>query len=133
MKEASHSSSRRRFITQASVIALGSAIPLKLMAEDATKKKEPVIDIHQHIHYHARTDEQMMAHQLAMGVTTTILLPEDRLILLPHTRGYPMGYRHRLEAMQRVSCLLKNIKNSIALVCVPYRMHPTRCMKLKNM
>ena len=85
MEKASHNSSRRRSITQTSVIALGSAIPLKLMAEDATKKKEPIIDIHQHIHYHARTDEQLMAHQLAMGVSTTILLPAGRPANSPAT------------------------------------------------
>ena len=39
------------------------------------KIAEPIIDIHQHTHYHGRTDETMLKHQRAMGVTTTILLP----------------------------------------------------------
>jgi uncharacterized protein len=36
---------------------------------------EPVLDIHQHTNYSGRTDEQLRAHQRAMGVAKTILLP----------------------------------------------------------
>ncbi|GAA4320091.1 hypothetical protein GCM10023143_34020 [Compostibacter hankyongensis] len=39
---------------------------------------EPIIDIHQHIHYHGRTDEQMISHQQTMGITKSILLPAGR-------------------------------------------------------
>ncbi len=39
---------------------------------------EPIIDIHQHTHYHGRTDEKLLKHQQAMGVTTTILLPAGK-------------------------------------------------------
>jgi uncharacterized protein len=38
-----------------------------------------VIDIHQHTNYSGRTDEQLIKHQEAMGVTTTILLPAGSL------------------------------------------------------
>jgi len=41
----------------------------------AAQVAEPVIDIHQHTSYLARTDEDLVAHQRAMGVTQTILLP----------------------------------------------------------
>src|SRR5205085_9811057 len=36
---------------------------------------EPVIDIHQHTNYHARTDAELIMHQHQMGVTHTVLLP----------------------------------------------------------
>ena len=36
---------------------------------------EPVIDLHQHTHYAGRTDEQLIAHQKAMGISMTVLLP----------------------------------------------------------
>ena len=39
---------------------------------------EPIIDIHQHTNYVKRTDEALVAHQRAMGVTTTVLLPAGR-------------------------------------------------------
>lgn len=78
MSKVSHGNSRRRFLAQAGALAIGSTMPAGLVAGVAERKKDPVIDIHQHIHYHARTDEQMVAHQEAMGVTTTILLPAGR-------------------------------------------------------
>jgi predicted TIM-barrel fold metal-dependent hydrolase len=78
MTKVSHSSSRRRFLARTGILAIGSAVPFDITADAAAKKKEPIIDIHQHIHYHSRTDEQMIAHQEAMGVTTTILLPSGR-------------------------------------------------------
>jgi predicted TIM-barrel fold metal-dependent hydrolase len=34
-----------------------------------------VIDIHQHTNYAGRTDDELIAHQRAMGVTRTVLLP----------------------------------------------------------
>jgi predicted TIM-barrel fold metal-dependent hydrolase len=37
--------------------------------------QEPILDIHQHTHYHGRSDEHLIAHQQAMGITRTILLP----------------------------------------------------------
>ena len=36
---------------------------------------EPVIDIHQHTNYHGRSDQQLIAHQRAMGISKTVLLP----------------------------------------------------------
>jgi predicted TIM-barrel fold metal-dependent hydrolase len=39
---------------------------------------EPVIDIHQHTNYTGRSNEQLIAHQKAMGVTTTVLLPAGK-------------------------------------------------------
>jgi hypothetical protein len=36
---------------------------------------EPVIDIHQHTNYLARSDDDLVTHQRKMGVTKTILLP----------------------------------------------------------
>lgn len=39
---------------------------------------EPIIDIHQHTNYHGRTNTQLVAHQRAMGVTQSILLPAGR-------------------------------------------------------
>ena len=36
---------------------------------------EPVIDIHQHTNYSDRTDDDLVAHQRALGITKTVLLP----------------------------------------------------------
>ncbi|RRB02595.1 amidohydrolase family protein [Larkinella rosea] len=66
--------SRRGFITRSGIFLAGTAMNLKLpgLSEPLA---EPIIDIHQHTDYMGRTHDQLMAHQRAMGVTTTILLP----------------------------------------------------------
>lgn len=68
--------SRRRFLA---VTALAAAAP-PLAAVDGPPSAEPVIDIHQHTNYHGRSDQQMLAHQRAMGVAQTILLPSGRRV-----------------------------------------------------
>jgi predicted TIM-barrel fold metal-dependent hydrolase len=58
----------------AATLALKASLPVA--AADAPN--EPIIDIHQHTNYAGRTDEQLMAHQRAMGVTQSVLLPAGR-------------------------------------------------------
>jgi Amidohydrolase. len=69
--------SRREFLTASSVAALGLAA-LAGATGDAFAAAEPIIDIHQHLGYSGRTDAALLAHQRAMGATTTILLPAGR-------------------------------------------------------
>src|SRR3989442_11457050 len=45
----------------------------------------PIIDIHQHTHYHGRTDEDLIQHQKTMGVTLTVLLPAGSSVVRPST------------------------------------------------
>ena len=53
-----------------------SAQVLSWMARGADETlAEPIIDIHQHTNYRERSVAQLIAHQRAMGVTQTILLP----------------------------------------------------------
>jgi predicted TIM-barrel fold metal-dependent hydrolase len=44
-------------------------------AAGLARASETVIDIHQHTNYAGRTDDELIAHQRAMGVTHTMLLP----------------------------------------------------------
>jgi predicted TIM-barrel fold metal-dependent hydrolase len=48
---------------------------------------DPIIDIHQHLGYSGRPDAALVAHQQAIGATTTILLPAGRLATRPSTHG----------------------------------------------
>ncbi len=77
MKTLNNKFSRRNFLMTTGVLLAGSAIKLKGNSLPELRH-EPIIDIHQHIHYHERTDAQLLAHQEAMGVTTTFLLPSGR-------------------------------------------------------
>ena len=64
-----HDITRKEFI--AACMAFGAGRSREL---DAGKPEE-IIDIHQHTHYAGRTDETLIAHQRAMGVTRSVLLP----------------------------------------------------------
>ncbi|GHB74824.1 amidohydrolase family protein [Persicitalea jodogahamensis] len=64
---------RRGFLTSTSMLLAGSALALN--HADGLVAEEPIIDIHQHTDYMGRTDAQLIAHQKALGATTTILLP----------------------------------------------------------
>ena len=72
--------SRRAFI---------GLIPAAALAQEA----KPVIDIHQHTNYGGRTDQELIGHQRAMGVTETVLLPA----------GSKYGLRPAVEEMTRSS------------------------------
>ena len=62
----------------ATVLVSGNEAP-------STEPAEPIIDIHQHTHYSGRTDEQLLRHQRAMGISKTILLPAGSIVKEPAT------------------------------------------------
>jgi predicted TIM-barrel fold metal-dependent hydrolase len=74
---------RREFLSAAALAAVGVA--LGAVQTDAAQPAEPIIDIHQHLGYSGRPDDVLLAHQRAMGATTTILLPAGRAVNTPST------------------------------------------------
>jgi len=54
-------------------------------ADNPEPSAEPIIDIHQHLNYSGRTDAQFIAHQNALGVATTVLLPAGSPVNRPST------------------------------------------------
>jgi len=79
--------SRRAFLTVSAALG-GAALASHAAApSQPNPPPDPIIDIHQHTHYHGRSDQQMLAHQRAMGVTTSILLPAGRPTVRPATHG----------------------------------------------
>jgi predicted TIM-barrel fold metal-dependent hydrolase len=75
---------RRGFLTTSSLALLGLAVDGHTGA-NAFAAPEPIIDIHQHVGYSGRSDDALLAHQRAMGATTTILLPAGRPVSTPST------------------------------------------------
>ena len=67
--------SRRDFLTASAFLLLNS----KVAAAESPGAAEPVIDIHQHTNYGGRTIGQLRAHQQAMGISQTVLLPAGRM------------------------------------------------------
>jgi predicted TIM-barrel fold metal-dependent hydrolase len=75
--EKPYSISRRKFIGTTGLLLAGSALKLN-GASLLFSETEPIIDIHQHLNYAGRISENLITHQRAMGITTTILLPAGR-------------------------------------------------------
>lgn len=63
---------------------LATACSRALVAQDSPAP-EPVIDIHQHMNYHLRSDEHLLLHQQVMGITTSIILPAGTYVSRPST------------------------------------------------
>ncbi len=69
--------SRRDFLATSAVAGVALAVS---GCHTATKYDQGggIIDIHQHLGYSGRSDEAFLAHQRAMGITKTILMPAGR-------------------------------------------------------
>ena len=87
--------SRRQFLAATAALGLASALPGCRTAA-GTAEREPLIDIHQHVGYSGRTDDALLAHQRAMGVTETNLLPAGRAVKSPATHD---GVSNGLQAL----------------------------------
>ena len=86
--------SRREFLTASGAVLVG--LPVRGVGAAArSAQTEPVIDIHQHLGYAGRSDAGLIAHQRAMGATTTILLPAGRPVNTPSTHD---GFSNGLQA-----------------------------------
>lgn len=100
--------SRREFIVKNSIAGLGAALSMGMIPSllanakglnpgiDLRNAAEPIIDIHQHTDYSGRSNDFLIPHQRAMGVTTTILLPAGRPLSYGSTY---YGYSNGLQAM----------------------------------
>ncbi|HEY8751870.1 MAG TPA: amidohydrolase family protein [Tepidisphaeraceae bacterium] len=74
---------RRDILSASAAILAASFIPDADAQE--TQPTGPIIDIHQHTNYSGRTDDQLLRHQKAMGVTQTLLLPAGAPVKTPST------------------------------------------------
>jgi predicted TIM-barrel fold metal-dependent hydrolase len=70
--------SRREFLSDAGGLTMALGAQGCKTAERSGS--EPITDIHQHLNYAGRPDDVLLAHQTAMGVTQTILLPAGRSV-----------------------------------------------------
>lgn len=85
---------RREFLSASALLAF-SAFLEGCQTEPARTDNNSIIDIHQHVGYSRRTNDVLLAHQEAMGITLTILLPAGRPYTSPSTHN---GTTNGLEA-----------------------------------
>jgi predicted TIM-barrel fold metal-dependent hydrolase len=69
----------RRDLLRLTLVSSAFGFPAINLADEQLSN-EPIIDIHQHTNYRERTAEQLVAHQRAMGVTQTMLLPSGSAV-----------------------------------------------------
>jgi uncharacterized protein len=79
-----HRLSRRNFLAGTFLALTSSRL---VTPEVLAQNSEPIIDLHQHTLYTGRANHQLLAHQRAMGITKTILLPAGRIYGLEATCG----------------------------------------------
>jgi len=63
-----------RFISRRAFV-LGAGSGLLSTVAPSLSETGPIIDIHQHTHYLGRDDDTLVAHQRALGIEKTVLLP----------------------------------------------------------
>jgi len=93
-EEKTGSLSRRKFIQATGLMLAATALELQA-ADPEFDEAEPIIDIHQHTNYLDRTNKNLLTHQRAMGITTTILLPAGSAVVSASTHE---GVANGLEA-----------------------------------
>jgi predicted TIM-barrel fold metal-dependent hydrolase len=92
--------SRRTFLSGSSLALLGLAV--QGSGASQTPAADPIIDIHQHLNYSGRSDDALLAHQRAMGATTTILLPAGRSVSTASThQGVSNGLQAEAHGNER--------------------------------
>jgi predicted TIM-barrel fold metal-dependent hydrolase len=80
--------SRRDFLRRSAIVASGAAaLTAGCSSLEKSGPRETIIDIHQHVNYAGRSNTVLLAHQRAMGISKTILLPAGRPLNRPSTNN----------------------------------------------
>ncbi len=66
---------RRHFLERTALAGLGLTQTQAAAPSNDASEKEAIIDVHQHVNYSGRLNEDLVKHQGAMGITKTVLLP----------------------------------------------------------
>ena len=73
---------RRHFLQCSGMIGLGLGhFASSVGQENEAKEKEVLIDVHQHINYSGRTNDDLIKHQETLGIAKSVLLPAGSVTL----------------------------------------------------
>lgn len=104
---------RRQFTKAAGLGILGTGAVLATGKQD-----EEIIDIHQHINFSGRRNEEFLAHQKAMGVSKTVLLPSGAALALDSThQGRSTGLAARVFGTMASARLAKAHPDAFVFFC----------------
>ncbi|MDA7921837.1 amidohydrolase [Verrucomicrobiales bacterium] len=86
----------------------------------AVGKEEPpdIIDVHQHVNFHGRRDDELITHQKKMGVSKTVLLPSASALAMASTHnGKSNGLAARVFGTQASARLAAKRPDLFAYFC----------------
>lgn len=96
-------------------IGLASA---PLIAPALVKEEFEIVDVHQHVNFHGRRDDELVAHQNKMNVSKTVLLPAASALAMNSThKGKSNGLAARIFGTQASARLAKKYPDSFAFFC----------------
>jgi len=107
---------RRQFTKLAASGTLAGLATQSGISQEAST--EEIIDIHQHLNFHDRSDEDFMAHQARMGVRKTVLLPAGTPLTRPSTRnGNSNGLAAQVSGTEAAAKLAAAHPNQFVFFC----------------
>jgi len=102
---------RRQFAITASCSLAG-------LATACRPRKEEMIDIHQHLNYLGRSDEDFIVHQRKLGITKTVLLPSASSIRMFSTHlGESNGLAARVAVTEKSAQLAREYPDEFVFFC----------------
>lgn len=103
---------RRQFVKTAGSGVLAAATP------GWGEEKELIIDIHQHVNFHGRRNDELLAHQKEMGVSKTVLLPSGSALVRGSThQGKSNGLAARVFGTQAAARLSAQYPDHFVYFC----------------
>ncbi|MCG8599134.1 MAG: amidohydrolase [Verrucomicrobiales bacterium] len=111
---------RRQFAKMAGIGTAGTAVgTIPFLPKTAnTASGEEIIDIHQHVNFHARSNEELLAHQKKMGVSKTVLLPSGSALAMGSThKGKSNGLAARVFGTFAAARLAKAHPDAFSFFC----------------
>ena len=104
---------RRQFAKTAGLGTLGAAC-----LNASGPGTEEIIDIHQHINFSGRRNPEFIAHQVAMGISRTVLLPSGMELTLASThQGKSNGLAAKVFGTEAAAKLAAENPDSFAFFC----------------
>ena len=84
----------------------------------ACRPKEEIIDIHQHLAYSGRSDEDFLKHQDTMGITRSVLLPSASYLKMFSTHmGDSNGLAARVSVTEAAAKMTERFPNKFVFFC----------------
>lgn len=98
------------------MVPVGAMVGSGVLA--ASAQAEEIIDIHQHVNFHGRRNDELLAHQRKMGVSKSVLLPAGTAMASGSThQGKSNGLAARVFGTEAAARLVSEHPDEFAFFC----------------